>query len=366
MQQIMEEVEATIPATRIFYQDFEDYEAVIYREEPLRFYRRVAEFAAGKQRCYVFLDEVHKLKDFENVLASIRSKLKCSVFVTSSSSRLMIGKMSNAMTGRILPFYISPFQYSEVLELLGEADSHELFEYYLMWGGFPLVYNEFRDNPKRYLTDLYDMILMQDIFQEQKIRNKEEFRKLASYLFIHSGEILSVDSLSRFLDEKKSTLSMKTCYQYISDIEEAFMLRICRRYDIRGKEILDMKQKYYPVDAGFISIHSGDAHINRAGVLEDIVYNELIFRGYEVHVGKTYKGEVDFVVIKDSLKCYIQVAYSIAEPEVSKREFDAFLSIHDFCPKYVITTDSFDNSHDGIRHMNIRDFLTGREDIVLL
>lgn len=365
MIQIIDELRKTIPADRIFYQDFESYEASIYRHDPLRFHRKVEEFAKGKDRCYVFLDEVHKMDDFESVIASIRSSLKCSVFVTSSSSKLMIGKMSKSMTGRILPFYISPFQYSEVLDLTGTEDSQELFNFYLLWGGFPLVYTEFRDNPKLYLNDLYDMILLQDIFEEQKIRNKEEFRKLSSYLFVHAGEIISVDKLYNFLKEHKSTLSTKSCYQYISDLEDSFLLKMCKRYDIRGKELLDMKQKYYPVDAGLISIHNGDAHINRAALLENIVYNELIYRGYEVHVGKTYKGEIDFVVIDNNLKCYIQVAYSIAEPEVSKREFDAFMTINDYCPKYVISMDDFDNSHDGIIHLNIRDFLTGRIQLQL-
>lgn len=363
MRQIEEEIKARISSDRIFYQDFEDYEAIIYKEDPLRFYRRIENFCKGKERCYVFLDEVHKMDDFENVLASIRSVLNCSVFVTSSSSKLMIGRMTKTLTGRIIPFYISPFQYSEVLDLIGEEDSQGLFDYYLEWGGFPLLYNEFRDNPKMYLNDLYDMILMQDIFNERGIRNKEEFKKLASYLLVHAGEIISVDSLSRFLGEHKSTLSQRACYDYISDLEDSFLLRICRRYDIRGKELLDMKHKYYPVDPGLISINNGNANINRAASLEDIIHNELVFRGYEVHVGKTYKGEVDFVAIKDRLKCYIQVAYSIADKDVCDREFNAFSSIRDFSPKYVMTLDGWDNSYDGIIHMNIRDFLTGRRDI---
>lgn len=365
MLQIMDELKAKVSNDRIFYQDFENYEASIYINNPMRFYKKVEDFVKGKDRCYVFLDEVHKMKDFENVIASIRSTLKCSVFVTSSSSKLMIGKMSQALTGRIIPFYITPFRYTEVLELLQEEDSQDLFDFFMLWGGFPLLYTEFRDNPKMYLTDLYDMIMLQDIFQEQQIRNKEEFRKLASFLFVHAGEIVSLESFSCFLKAKGSSLSMKTCYQYLEDMEEAFLLKICRRYDIRGKEILDMKNKYYPVDQGMISIHDGNAHINRAALLEDIVHNELIGRDYEVHVGKTYNGEVDFVVMKDKLKCYIQVAYSIAEPEVNEREFGAFYSINDFCPKYVISMDTFDNSHDGIIHMNIRDFLTGRKTLQL-
>lgn len=365
MLQIMEDLKREVGEDRVFYLDLESYESVIYRSDPMRFYTMLKEYVSGKERCYVFLDEVHKLEDYENVIASIRSSLKCSLFVACSSSKLMIGQMTKTLTGRIMTFYVSPFQYSEVLELIGEEDSAELFEFYLLWGGFPLVYKEFRSNPKKYLGDLYEMILLQDIFNDMNIRGREEFRKLASYLFVHAGEIISRDSLSSFIKAHEGTISLKTCYQYINNIEETFLLRICRRYDIRGKEILSMKQKYYPVDSGLISVHEGNANINRANLLEDIVYNELIYRGYEVYVGKTYKGEIDFVVLDSALKCYIQVAYSIAESEVFRREFDAFKSIKDLCPRYVITTDSFDNSRDGITHLNIRDFLTGRRNIAL-
>lgn len=183
---------------------------------------------------------------------------------------------------------------------------------------------------------------------------------------MHSGETISTESITGHIKSTKEDITTQSCYKYLKCLEETYLVQKCRRYDIKGKALLDLKNKYYSVDPGFININEGSADINRSFILETIVYNELRFRNYEVHSGKTYNGEVDFVVSDGRKKCYVQVCYLLADEEIVRREFGAFSSIRDASPRYVLSLDKLDFSRDGITHMNIRDFLTHKKELILL
>ncbi len=366
MKQIIEEISSTIEKDRIIYFDFENYEMSVYLDDPMRFYQILKTFTEGKERCYVFLDEIHRMKDYERVLASIRSSLGASVFVTSSNSGLLMGALATVLTGRYVSFQILPFQYSEVLEYKGSEDTDEEFLSYMEKGGFPLVYKESFMGPKQYLTELYDAIIRNDILRAYDIRNADQLKRFASYVLVHSGEIISTESITGHIKSTKEDITTQSCYKYLKCLEETFLVHKCRRYDIKGKALLDSKSKYYSVDPGFININEGSADINRSFILETIIYNELRFRNYEVYAGKTYNGEVDYVVSDGRKKCYVQVCYLLAADEIVKREFGAFSSIKDASPRYVLSLDKLDFSRDGITHMNIRDFLTHKKELILL
>ncbi len=366
MKQIIEEISSTIEKGRIIYFDFENYEMSVYLDDPMRFYQILKTFTEGKERCYVFLDEIHRMKDYERVLASIRSSLGASVFVTSSNSGLLMGALATVLTGRYVSFQILPFQYSEVLEYKGSEDTDEEFLSYMEKGGFPLVYKESFMGPKEYLTELYDAIIRNDILKAYDIRNADQLKRFASYVLVHSGEIISTESITGHIKSTKEDITTQSCYKYLKCLEETFLVHKCRRYDIKGKALLDSKSKYYSVDPGFININEGSADINRSFILETIIYNELRFRNYEIYAGKTYNGEVDYVVSDGRKKCYVQVCYLLAADEIVRREFGAFSSIKDASPRYVLSLDKLDFSRDGITHMNIRDFLTHKKELILL
>ncbi len=366
MKQIIDELALTIERDRIIYFDFEDYEMSVYLDDPMKFYQMIKRCTEGKERCYVFLDEIHHMKDYERVLASIRSSLGASVFVTSSNSRLLMGSLATVLTGRYISFRVLPFQYSEVLEYKNSEDTDEEFLSYMEIGGFPLVYKESFRSPKQYLTELYNAIVEKDIVQDHGIRNTDQLKRFSSYILVHSGEIISSESITGHIKSTKEEITTQSCYKYLKCLEESFLVEKCSRYDIKGKALLESKSKYYAIDPGFININEGSADINKSFILETIIYNELKFRNYEVHVGKTYKGEVDFVVLDGKKKCYIQVCYLLGTDETLRREFDAFSSIRDAFPRYVLSLDKLDFSRDGITHMNIRDFLVHKEKLVLM
>ncbi len=365
MRQITEELTPVVGKDRILYLDFEDYEMSIYMKDPERFYQIVKNFVGGKDRCYVFIDEIHHMEDYERVLASIRSSLRCSVFVTSSNSTLLLGSLASVLTGRYISFFVLPFQYAEVLEYKKAEDSDTEFLSYMENGGFPLVYKEFLIDPMFYLRELYDAIIKNDVVDAHEIRNSDQLKRFVSFVMVHSGEIISAERITGHIKERQEDITAQSCYKYLRCLEEAYLVQKCRRYDIKGKALLDAKAKYYAVDPGFININEGAADINKSFILETIVHNELRSRGYEVYCGKTYRGEVDFVVTDGKKKCYIQVCYLLATEDIVRREFDAFFSIRDASPRYVFSLDLLDFSRDGIIHMNIRDFLTYKKELLL-
>ena len=233
-------------------------------------------------------------------------------------------------------------------------------------GGYPLVSKESFRSPRQYLTELYGAIVQKDIVQDYDIRNIDQLKRFSSYILVHSGEIISTESITGHVRSTNEEITVQSCYKYLKCLEEAFLVQKCNRYDIKGKALLDSKSKYYAVNPGFININEGSADINKAFILETIVYNELWFRNYEVHVGKTYNGEVDFVVLDGKKKCYIKVCYLLGTEDTVRREFGSFSSIKDASPRYVLSLDKLDFSHDGITHMNIRDFLTRKKELILL
>lgn len=320
---------------------------------------------------YIFLDEIQHVRGFEKVLASFRATLNCSVFVTGSNSKLLLGKMATLLVGRCVEFRIMPFSFSEAydfLKLNGREIYPDEFIYdYISWGGFPLRFSFHEEHDiKLYLEQTYQGIIDKDIITDRSRMNREKFTKFAAYVMANAGKEFSSSNISSYFEKNDGdSLEKKMIYRYLDKMEKACLIDRVKRFNIVGKRSMTYIEKQYGVDTGFRMINTNLVNFEDTFFLENIIYNELITRGYEVFTGKTYKGEVDFVVIEGRKKCFIQVAYYLHGKETIEREFSAFNPISDGAPKYVLSLDRFDYSRNGIGHINIVDFLLKKKQIVL-
>ena len=318
---------------------------------------------------YIFLDEIQHVKNFEKALASFRATLDVSLFVTGSNSTLLSGELSTLLTGRTVEFEVLPFSFYEMKQYyeINKMDwSDDLFSNYLKWGGFPLRF-DYRDDTSihRYLSNLYEGIVNRDIVGKNKSTDKKNFMDISLYILANAGKELSIDNIVDTFRKNNKEISKRTVYNYIDRMKKAYLIHGVGRYNIVGKTALSNREKQYAVDMGFRTINTNTINYENTFFLENIVYNELVTRGFTVFAGKTYKGEIDFVAIRNGKKCFIQVAYLLASEETVKREFGAYSRITDASPKYVMSLDKIDMSHDGIVHINIIDFLLRRTDLML-
>lgn len=332
----------------------------------------ILEQIKDKDKYYIFIDEIQHIKNFEKALASLKATQNVSLFITGSCSTLLSGQLSSLLVGRCLEFRMLPFSYKEAKEwmLLNKRQVDDNFlKDFLMYGGFPFRFYYAKDKEIRsYLESVFTGILERDICPKRGPFDKGRFLKVAKYILNNSGKIFSPNSLieSYKKENPKETLQTTQINRYLERMENAYLIFRVDRYDIPSKRILKKCEKHYVVDNGFRTISLSSNQMSLAYALENLVYTELLHRDYTVWVGKTYRGEVDFTVMKDNKKCYIQVTYSLASQEIINREFNAFKSIKDNCPKYVISMDDWDFSQDGIIHINIRDWLEGKKELFFL
>lgn len=324
-----------------------------------------------EEKYLIFLDEIQHVSGFEKVLASFRATLNCDIFITGSNSKLLSGKMATLLVGRCVEFKIMPFSFAESYEYITtigrQTSPDEFMMEYINWGGFPLRFSfEKESDIKRYLEQTYKGILDKDIITEKSRINRQNFEKVASYVMANAGKEFSSSNIETFFEKQNDeVLDKKTIYRYLEKMEKACLVDRVKRFNIVGKQAMSYIEKQYAVDTGFRMINTNLVNFEDTFFLENIIYNELVSRDYEVFTGKTYKGEIDFVVINGRKKCFIQVAYYLATKETIEREFGAFKPISDAAPKYVLSLDRFDYSRDGIAHLNIVDYLLGKTEIVL-
>ncbi len=357
-----------IAGDHIIYLNLEDLD-YDYIENASDLNREIKGRISQEGKYYIFLDEVQHVKEFEKALASFRATLDVSLFVTGSNSTLLSGELATLLTGRTVEFEILPFSFYEMkqyYEINGMEWNEELFFDYLKWGGFPLRF-DYKDETAvhRYLTNLYQSIVTRDIIGKSKSADKKNFMDISLYILANAGKELSIDNIIKAFQQENKTISKRTIYNYLEKMKKAYLIHGVGRYNIVGKSALSNREKQYAVDMGFRTINTNTINFEDTFFLENIVYNELITRGFTMFAGKTFKGEIDFVAIKDGKKCFIQVAYLLADEKTIKREFDAYSKITDASPKYVMSLDKIDMSHNGIVHINIIDFLLRRKDLML-
>ena len=323
-----------------------------------------------KEKYYIFLDEIQHIQEFERALASFRASLNVSLFVSGSNSTLLSGELATLLTGRTVEFEILPFSFCEMkefYELNNRSFSDDLIYDYLKWGGFPLRF-DFSDEAsvKRYISNLYEGIINRDIIKKNTRIDKKVFKDISLYILANSGKEFSADNIAEYYSQNAGKeISSRTIYNYLDKMKKAYLLHGVTRYNLVGKASLGNREKYYATDMGLRTINTNTINYEDTFFLENMIYNELLVQGFTVFTGKTYKSEVDFVAIKDGKKCFIQVAYLLASQSTIDREFGAFSPITDASPKYVLSLDRIDLSHNGIAHMNIVDFLLHRKQLAL-
>lgn len=375
LKQIMNEIISTSKVSKdhIIYINFEDFAYEEIKTAKL-FYELVKSKMIDDEKYYMFFDEIQHVSEFEKVIASFKATCNCSIFITGSNSKLLSGELATLLVGRTVEFKILPFSYKEscdYLKLNGVNVNHDEFFYnYLEFGGLPQRFDfKSPDATLKYLKEHYQGICEKDIFKKNSSVEKYKFNAICSYVLANAGKEFSAENVMNFYNSNnqaaKKEIEKKTIYNYLEKMEKAFLISRVQRFNIAGKEILKTKEKQYAMDMGLRIIQTNTLHFEDTFFLENIIYNELIVRDYEVFVGKTYKGEVDFVAIKGNKKCFIQVAYLLASQATIDREFDAFSPISDASPKYVLSLDKMDMSRNGIAHINIIDFLLGKKDIYL-
>ena len=318
-----------------------------------------------KKKCYIFLDEIQEVKDWEKCINSLRvnEEYDFDIYITGSNAKLLSGELSTYLAGRYVEFVIYPFSFKEFLETLKsiqqDVSTREAFQKYVKFGGMPFLYNlAFEEEASlQYLKDIYSSIILKDITQRNKIRDTDLLERVISYLIMNVGNNFSATSISKFFKSENRKVSVETILNYIKAAEESFLIYRVLRDDLIGKKVLNVNEKYYIADHGMREAMLGSNQRDINQIFENIIYLELLRKGYNVRVGKVDNLEVDFVCTKGNEKIYVQVAYLLASAETIEREFTSLEKIDDNYPKYIISMDEFDMSRNGIIHINIIDFL---------
>ena len=326
--------------------------------------RRISEIEG---KAYLFLDEIQEVAGWEKCVNSFRVEFDCDIYITGSNAKLLSGELATYLAGRYVEFVIYPFSFCEFFELytsvFPQAQKQEAFTRYLTLGGMPYLGNlRYEDAPAQiYLQDLFNSVVLKDIVKRNKVRDVDLLERIIAYIFGGVGTIFSAAAISKYFKSENRAAAPETTMNYINYCKEAFLIYQVRRQDIQGKKLLAINEKYYVADHGIREAVYGGNMRNVNHILENIVYIELLRRGYNVVVGKAGSKEIDFICEKKNEKIYVQVSYLLASEDTILREFGAYESIRDNFPKYVVSLDEFDMSREGVKHKNVRDFLLAHD-----
>ena len=364
LELIKEELlESGVSAQQFISINFEDMRnASLCKAEAL--HEEILARAAGqKGKVYLFFDEIQEVIDWEKCVNSLRVALDCDIYITGSNAKLLSGELATYLGGRYVEFIIYPFSFGEFLELYRvsapQKSIPQCFQKYLLFGGMPYLANlQYAEEPSRqYLTDLFNSVQLKDIVLRNKVRDGDLLERILAYVMANVGETFSASSLSKFFKNEQRSIAPETILNYIKYCCDAYLFYRVKRRDVQGKQILAANEKYYIADHGIREAVFGGNMRDIQRILENIVFMELLRRGYTVTVGKSGDKKADFVCSKRDEKIYVQVTYLLASEETIRREFGVYDTIPDNFPKYVLSLDEFDMSRNGIRHRNIRDFL---------
>ena len=360
LQQIIEEIKSDgVDDSHIIYINFEslDYANIT---NALELNNYIKSLVKDKKTYYVFLDEVQKVLEFEKAVNSIRITEQFSIFITGSNSKMTFLELSTDLSGRYVSFRINPLSFKEVVELTNTKKEKyfdlllDIFE----WGTLPqrFIFSN-NDSKENYIRDVYDSILLKDVVDRLGITDITSFNKILQYILETETREFSATNILNYLEKNGNKIANDTLYKYLEALCSTFIINRVYRYDIKGKAVLKSLNKFYATDLGVKKIKTNNKEINYSQAFENIIYNELIKKGYEVYIGKTQDGEIDFIASKNKNIKYIQACYDLSNEETRTREFKAFNNINDNYPKYIISTNKEDYSQNGIKHINIFDFL---------
>lgn len=327
-------------------------------------YKKITDFQKNtKGKIYLFFDEIQEVDGWEKCINSCRIDFDCDIYITGSNAKLLSGELATYLAGRYVEFVIYPFSFAEFFEMNliknPNVDKATCFMQFLKTGGMPFLSN-FPDDDvakSQYLIDIYNSVVLKGVVKRNNIRDVDTLERIVAYAFSNIGHIFSATSLSKYFKSENRKISHDTILNYLKFCSDAFLFYKINRYDLEGKKIVTVNEKYYCADHGLREALFGKNIQNIDQVLENIVCLELLRRNYKVYVGKKGDLEIDFIAEKQGKKIYIQVAYLLANDETIKREFSVYNSVKDSYPKYVVSMDELDFSQNGIIHKNIKDFL---------
>ena len=363
VKQIIEELKQNkIDKNHIIYLNFESKEySFIKNDDDLYLY--IKNKIKDENKYYLLFDEIQNVKKWEKTINSFKAEGNNSIFITGSNSDLLSGELATHLAGRHVSFKVYPFTFKEVCEYkkIESKDKYELekdFIDYVTWGGLPqrFIFQD-EEQTRTYLSDIYNSIVIKDIIERFGIKDLELFNRIVEYIVTTPSQVFSAENLAKyFLGNDDRGVTKNTLYNYLEYMVKAMLVSKAERFDLRGKRILIGKYKYYLTDLGIGQVMNVSKKPQIGAYLENIVYNELLSRGYDVKIGALEQGEVDFIATKGNEKIYYQVAYVLHDDNI-EREFGVYDNVNDNYPKYVISMDKFDFSQNGIIHKNIIDWL---------
>lgn len=360
-------IESGVSPTALISINFEDMNNA-HLQKGMVLHDEITKRAAKTEgKVYLFFDEIQEVEGWEKCINSLRVSLDCDIYITGSNAKLLSGELSTHLGDRYVEFVIYPFSFAEFLQLyrvtFPDASVQDCFRRYLTLGGMPYISNiRYEDAPSMlYLRDLFNSVQLKDVVQRTGIRDVDLLERIVSYVISNVGTTFSANSLVKFLKNEGRAVSADTILNYIKYCSDAYLFYKIKREDQHSKALLSSNEKYYIADHGIREAVFGGNMRDINLVLENIVCLELLRRGYTVTVGKLGDKEIDFVCTRQGERLYVQVCYLLANEEIIEREFSIYDDIADNYPKYVVSMDEFDMSRNGIKHLNIRDFLLSKE-----
>ena len=367
LQMIMDELRKKgISEKRIINYRFDsmEYEGMTAKQ----LYDMLKSGLSDDDKTYLFLDEVQEIPSWEKAVNSINTDFDVDIYITGSNSRMMSSEISTYLTGRYVSFRVYTLSFEEYLTFKKQyteiKDNRTELVNYIKYGGFPAIHlKEYSlDYAYTVVRDIYNSTIFSDIVKRNHVRKIDQLERVVKFVFDNVGKTFSAKSISDYLKSQHRVIDNETVYNYLEKLENAYILHRCRRYDLQGKELLKTQEKFYLADSSFKYSVLGYSDRSISAMLENVVYLELLRRGYDVSIGKTPNGEIDFVATKQSEKIYIQITKEIRSEETEKREYDRLLELNDNHPKYMLSMDDFSGgNYKGIKTMHIADFLLSDE-----
>ena len=320
------------------------------------------------KKTYLFLDEIQEIKGWEKVVNTLASDFDVDIYITGSNSRMMSSEISTYLTGRYITFHIYTLSFEEYLTFKKSytnlKDLKQEFSQYVRMGGFPATHLQDYSQDEVYtiVKDIYNSTIFSDIVRRNQVKKIDQLERVVKYTFNNVGSKYTAKSISNYFKSEQRKIDNETVYSYLEKLQKAYILHKCSRYDLQGKDILKTQEKFYLADVSLRYSVLGYTVDSVASSLENIVYLELKRRGYDVYIGKIKDKEIDFVATKQNEKIYVQVTQEIKSEKTQKREYEQLLEIRDNYPKYVVMADDFaGGNYEGIKTMNIVDFLLSKE-----
>ncbi|MEF2844342.1 MAG: ATP-binding protein [Catenibacterium sp.] len=320
------------------------------------------------KKTYLFLDEIQEIEGWEKVVNTLASDFDVDIYITGSNSRMMSSEISTYLTGRYITFHIYTLSFEEYLmfkkSYMTLKDLKQEFSQYVRLGGFPATHLQDYSQDEVYtiVKDIYNSTIFSDIVRRNQVKKIDQLERVVKYTFNNIGNTFSAKSISNYFKSEQRKIDNETVYSYLEKLQKAYILHKCSRYDLQGKNILKTQEKFYLADVSLRYSELGYTVDSVASSLENIVYLELKRRGYNVYIGKTKDKEIDFVATKQNEKIYVQVTQEIKSEKIQKSEYEQLLEIRDNYTKYVVMADDFaGGNYEGIKTMNIVDFLLSKE-----